>query len=84
MTALRCTCGFRRLEDEEVADHLLEVFAPDDCAGRDGRVHQEMDGLACSCGFAAASVPELDGHFLAVFIPAGSVDRDGVRHEAAV
>ena len=83
MTATSCTCGFQRLDDEEVTDHLLAAFAPDDFAGSDGRVHQELAGLACSCGFTATSAQELDGHFLAVFTPAGSVGRDGVKHEPA-
>jgi hypothetical protein len=83
MTATRCTCGFQRLDDEEVTDHLLAAFAPDDSCGSDGQVHQELAGLGCSCGFAAASARELDSHFLAVFTPAGSVGRDGARHEPA-
>jgi hypothetical protein len=83
MTATRCTCGFQRLDDEEVTDHLLAAFEPDDSTGSDGDVHQELAGLACSCGFAAASGQELNSHFLAVFIPAGSVGRDGVKHESA-
>ena len=83
MTATRCTCGFQRLDDEEVTDHLLAAFAPDDCTGSDGQVHQELSRLACSCGFAAASAQELDSHLLGVFTPAGSVGRDGLRHEPA-
>ena len=83
MTATRCTCGFQRLDDEEVSDHLLAAFEPDDSTGSDGDVHQELAGLACSCGFAAASGQELNSHFLAVFTPAGSVGRDGVQHEPA-
>jgi hypothetical protein len=26
-TATRCACGFERLQDEEVSDHLLAAFA---------------------------------------------------------
>ena len=83
MTATRCTCGFQRLDDEEVTDHLLAAFEPGDSTGNDGQVHQELAGLGCSCGFAAASAQELDSHLLGVFTPAGSVGRDGLRHEPA-
>jgi len=83
MSAMRCTCGFTRLDDEEVTDHLLAAFAPADSTGSDGHLHEELAGLACSCGFAATSGQELDSHFLAVFTPAGSLDRGGVKHEAA-
>jgi hypothetical protein len=83
MTATRCTCGFRRLEDEEVSDHLLAAFEPGDLAGNDGHVHQEMATLACSCGYTATSGSDLDAHFLAAFTPAGAVGRDGARHEPA-
>jgi len=83
MTATRCTCGFERLDDEDVTDHLLAAFEPDDSTGNDGHVHQELSRLACSCGFAAASAQELDSHFLAVFTPARSLGRDGLTHESA-
>ncbi len=83
MTATRCACGFQRLDDEEVTDHLLAAFEPGDSTGNDGRVHQELARLACSCGFTAASTQELDNHLLAAFTPAGSVGRDGARHEPA-
>ena len=83
MTATRCTCGFQRLDDEEVSDHLLAAFEPSDSTGNDGQVHQELAGLGCSCGFTATAGRELDSHFLAVFTPAGSVGRDGARHEPA-
>jgi hypothetical protein len=83
LTATRCTCGFQRLEDEEVSDHLLAAFEPDHSTGNDGVVHQELGRLACSCGFTPATGQELNSHFLAVFTPAGSVGRDGARHEPA-
>ena len=83
MLATRCSCGFVRLDDEEVSDHLLSVFEPEDGTGSDGRAHQELAGLTCSCGFRAASAGEMDSHFLVAFIPAGSVGRDGARHEPA-
>jgi hypothetical protein len=81
MTATSCICGFQRLNDEEVADHLLAAFEPGDSTGNDGQVHQELARLACSCGFTAATVQELDSHFVEVFTPAGSVGRDGAKHE---
>ncbi len=83
MTATRCICGFQRLDDEEVTDHLLAAFAPDDSVGIDSNVHQELARLACSCGYTATTAPEMDSHFLAVFAPTGSVGRDGVKHEPA-
>jgi hypothetical protein len=83
MTATSCSCGFHRLDDEEVTDHLLAAFTPDDSHGSDGRIHQELSRLACACGFTATSATELDSHFLAVFIPDGAVGRDGLTHEAA-
>jgi hypothetical protein len=81
MLATRCACGFRRLADEGVSDHLLAIFEPPDSTGTDGLVHLELAPLACSCGFQAASPDELDRHFLAAFTPAGSVARDGRTHE---
>ena len=83
MTATRCTCGFQRLDDEELSDHLLAAFEPNDSTGNDGQVHQELAGLGCSCGFTPTAGQELDSHFLAAFTPAGSVGRDGAKHEPA-
>ena len=83
MLATRCACGFGRLADEEVSDHLLAIFDPPDSTGADGLVHLELARLACSCGFQAASPAELDRHFLAAFTPVGSVGHDGRRHEPA-
>jgi hypothetical protein len=79
-SATRCSCGFERLEDEEVSDHLLAVFVPEDGAGPDGQVHEERELRACSCGFPAASGAELDAHFLAEFMPGDGVGRGGARH----
>jgi hypothetical protein len=83
MTATRCLCGFQRLDDEEVTDHLLTAFTPDDSTGTDGCLHQELAVQVCSCGFSGTPAQDLDSHFLAVFTPAGSVGRDGARHELA-
>jgi hypothetical protein len=35
----RCSCGFTEADgaDETISDHLLEVFAPEDDMGTDGR-----------------------------------------------
>jgi hypothetical protein len=82
MLATRCSCGFERLEDEEVSDHLLAVFEPDDSIGTDGLVHQEEALRHCSCGFSAATGGELDAHFLAVFTRPDAIGLDGNKHEA--
>jgi hypothetical protein len=82
MLATRCACGFERLADEEVSDHLLAVFESNDSIGTDSQVHQERELRVCSCGFSAASGEELDAHFIAVFTPANFVGRDGKEHAA--
>ena len=77
----KCSCGFTRLDDEEVIDHLLELFTPADMRGSDGQVHLEGQGtLACFCGFTATKAAEMDQHFLAMFTPADSIGRDGKQH----
>jgi len=83
MSATRCLCGFERLDDEEVIDHLLATFEPEDSIGSDGQVHQEAAPMACLCAFTAASPRELDAHFLAAFTPADHAGRDGSKHEPA-
>lgn len=56
MAGARCSCGFTEFGDEAVADHLLEMFASQDCRGNDGLPHLEvMPDLTCSCGLAAAT-----------------------------
>jgi hypothetical protein len=81
MVAARCSCGFAELADEEMTDHLLSVFEPDDLKGNDGQVHEERGCLACACGLSAITTEELDAHFLKTFIPADVIGRDGQRHE---
>jgi len=81
LLATRCACGFERLEDEEVIDHLLAVFEPKDATGTDGKVHMEMAYLVCSCGFQAFHGDDLDYHFLVVFTPSDQVGKDGLLHE---
>jgi hypothetical protein len=86
MTLGQCSCGFTETAsaDETLADHLMEVFAPDDGKGPDGRVHLEGEvPLFCLCGIGG-SVERLDDHLLAVFTPAGGVGRDGHKHERLV
>lgn len=81
MTPAQCVCGFTQAVDEEIADHLFEVFAPDDGRAADGLVHLEGEAnLFCLCG-AGGSASELDAHFLAVFTPADLIGRDGEKHE---
>ncbi len=85
MAGARCACGFTEAEgaDEKIADHLFEVFAPDDGRAADGLVHLEGEAnLFCMCG-AGGSASELDAHFLAVFTPADLIGRDGDKHEPA-
>jgi hypothetical protein len=82
MLATRCECGFEALEDEQVIDHLLAVFQPDDALGTDGKIHEEIINKTCSCGFSATTNEELDSHYLAVFTPASSIARDGTKHES--
>jgi hypothetical protein len=82
----RCSCGFTEAEgvDVTISDHLLEVFAPDDDKGTDGRYHLEGEpGLACACGFAAETAGELDAHFLRVFTPADHIGHDARKHAKA-
>jgi hypothetical protein len=83
MTGQQCTCGFTEAAgaDETLADHLMEVFAPDDGKGPDGRVHLEGEvSLFCLCGIGG-SAERLDDHLLAVFTPADAIGRDGHKHE---
>ena len=82
MLATRCACGFERLDDEEVIDHLLAVFEPEEGLGTDGQVHQEEQLRGCACGFSAVTSDELDAHFLAKFTPADAIGPDGKRHQA--
>jgi anti-sigma regulatory factor (Ser/Thr protein kinase) len=81
MTAARCTCGFTELADEEVTDHLLQVFEPEDHTGSDGLAHEEHEPLTCECGFTASMPEELDAHFVKAFTPDDAIGRDGRRHE---
>jgi hypothetical protein len=81
MTTAQCSCGFRELGDEEIIDHLLLVFEPEDHRGNDGLVHEERDRLTCACGFVAITAEELDSHFMKAFTPDDAIGRDGKKHE---
>lgn len=91
MTDHRCLCGFAA-DADDLADHLAEMFTPDDDVAADGHPHAEAaddtsppTALAtrkCLCGFAAAGIAQLDAHLLAVFTPDDAVGRDGNQHAA--
>jgi hypothetical protein len=78
--AAQCICGFTELPDENVQDHLAEVFTPDDSAGIDGKVHEELPGRACACGVAVSAAEQMGQHLLAAFTPADGIGLDGKRH----
>jgi hypothetical protein len=84
MTAVKCLCGFTENSDEQLADHLYEVFEPGNLVGTDGKVHEELDGLTCACGLKATAPEALDEHLLSVFTPADGIGRDRTRHGAAL
>jgi hypothetical protein len=82
-----CECGFTASSEEELADHLGEMFIPDDDIAPDGRQHAERfepgrDGTAweCLCGVITIERAAFDAHLLAVFTPADGTGRDGQRH----
>jgi hypothetical protein len=83
MAGRQCWCGYDEREDKLLADHLHEVFTPEDMRGSDGRVHEEVGRLDCGCGFAARTPGQLDAHFLAVFMPGDGMDVNGTRHGLA-
>jgi len=73
--------GVPELEDEQITDHLQQVFESADMTGNDGQVHLEGESLACLCGFSAATTKELDAHLLKGLTPYDAIGRDGDRHE---
>jgi hypothetical protein len=81
MISARCTCGFTELEDEELIDHFLLVFEPDDHIGNDGQAHEERERLTCACGFVAITSEEFDAHILKVFTPDDAIGNDDRKHE---
>jgi hypothetical protein len=80
MTAASCSCGFTELADEELNDHLLHVFEPEDRIGNDGLAHEERERLTCACGFTTSTPGDIDEHFLKVFTPDDAIGGDGHRH----
>jgi hypothetical protein len=77
----RCECGFDGGSAGELADHLLEMFCPQDGIAPDGTAHDEGPvKLACLCGFNAATATGLDEHFLAAFTPGDCIGADGGKH----
>jgi hypothetical protein len=75
--------GFAASDADEMADHLLAVFALDTDTAPDGTAHVEAarDSPAaprrCLCGYGA---DDLDRHFLSVFTPDSATAIDGTRH----
>lgn len=41
MTDHRCSCGYAAASDDDLADHLGEMFSPQDDTAADGQVHAE-------------------------------------------
>ena len=78
-----CSCGFIPAGEETLADHLGEMFLPDDDTDGAGRRHAETTPGTCLCGHAAGSAADLDAHLVAVFTPPGNLSRDGRTHNPA-
>jgi hypothetical protein len=81
MISACCTCGFTELADEEMTDHLLLVFEPQDHIGNDGLAHEECEHLTCACCYTAITSEKFDTHMLKVFRPDDAIGSDGQRHE---
>lgn len=79
MTA--CSCGFTSTVDETPADHLGEMFIPDDDIDEVGQPHAETDARTCLCGHVATSAADLDVHLLAAFTGPDHLGRDGQAHD---
>jgi len=75
-----CSCGFTPTVDETLADHLGEMFIPDDDTDEVGQRHAEAGGRTCLCGHKATSATGLDTHLVAALTPPGRVGRDGRPH----
>lgn len=82
MATESCACGFVPDDSLELADHLNEMFTPDDDMGADGQAHQEQaGGRTCSCGYTATTTDDLDAHFRVAFPPpADRIGDDGQKH----
>jgi hypothetical protein len=83
MPAAHCACGFTELADEQLTDHLLHIFEPEDRVGNDGLAHEERERLTCACGLTAVTPQELDAHFIKVFAPDDAIGSDGRLHKLA-
>lgn len=79
---IACSCGFIPADEETLADHLGEMFLPDDDTDEAGRRHAETAPGTCLCGHAG-SAADLDAHLVAVFTPPGRIGRDGREHNPA-
>jgi hypothetical protein len=92
MTNHRCLCGYAAADTDDLADHLAEMFTPDDDVAADGQPHARVaSGTSrpaapaarrCLCGFEAAGIAQLDAHLRTAFTPDDGVGRDGNRHAA--
>jgi len=78
-----CSCGFTPTVDETLADHLGEMFIPDDDTDEAGQRHAETGARTCLCGHTATSGAGLDAHLLAAFTSPGHLGRDGRAHNLA-
>jgi hypothetical protein len=76
-----CSCGFTPMDDESLADHLGEMFIPDDDTDKGGRRHVETELRTCLCGYVAPDAADLDAHLLAAFTSPGRLGRDGQAHK---
>lgn len=91
--ARQCACGYAGAGADDLLDHLLEVFTPDDDRAPDGVIHAEAAAagggggkrscsFVCLCGAEASGIREMDSHFLAAFVPPGGIAADGRQHAA--
>jgi hypothetical protein len=77
---IACLCGFTPAGEETLADHLGEMFLPDDDTDEAGHRHAETTPGTCLCGHAANNAAGLDAHLVTVFTPSGRIGRDGRTH----
>jgi hypothetical protein len=91
-----CSCGYVPAGEDDLTDHLVAMFVPDDDTGLDGQLHAEAardaparagtpagtpaGGWRCLCGFSSDNRAGLDAHLLAAFTPPAAIGRDGRRH----
>jgi hypothetical protein len=85
-----CLCGYEATSDEDLSDHLAEVFMPDDDRGSDGVAHAELSRPGsdstvweCLCGLTTIEVASLDAHLAQAFTPEDRTGSDGTRHAPA-